>query len=264
MCVSRSGYYKWFKTTGGKRQQKNEASLKQIREVFNRSRGTYGRRRISAKLKYSGITMSARRVGKLMKQDGLKAAGAKRYRVTTNSKHKRPVAGNLLQDKPAILKQDSVWTSDITYIPTSEGWLYLCVVLDAFSRRIVGWSMQTSLHADIVTRALEGAYQARKPLPGLIFHSDRGSQYASDAVRKKLMGRDSRQSMSGKGNCYDNAITETFFSSLKKELVYRCRFKTREEAKQAIFEYIEVFYNRERIHSSLGFKSPEEFERMVV
>ena len=124
--------------------------------------------------------------------------------------------------------------------------------------------MQTSLHADIVTKAIEGAYRARNPLAGLIFHSDRGSPYASDAVRRKLMGSGTRQSMSGKGNCYDNAITETFFSSLKKELVHRCKFKTRDEARQAIFEYIEVFYNRERIHSSLGFKSPQDFEQMVA
>ena len=211
-----------------------------------------------------GVTISARRVGKLMKLDGLQAAGAKRFRVTTNSKHRHPLAKNLLQDQTSALAPDTVWTSDITYIPTNEGWLYLCVVLDTYSRRIVGWSMQTTLHAEIVTRALEGAYQTRKPLPGLIFHSDRGSQYASDVVRKKLMGRGSKQSMSGRGNCYDNAITETFFSSLKKELVYRCKFGTREEAKQAIFEYIEVFYNRERVHSSLGFRSPEDFEKLVA
>lgn len=199
-----------------------------------------------------------------MWEAGIKAAGARRYKATTDSNHNYPLAPNLLKEGFKMTQINQAWSSDITYIPTAQGWLYLCIVLDLFSRKIVGWSMKETLHAEIVSQALESAFLARKPKPGLIFHSDRSSQYSSKQVRRKLLVREVCQSMTGKGNCYDNSITETFFASLKKELVYRCKFKSRDEAKQKIFEYIEVFYNRERIHSGLDYMSPVEFEHVAA
>lgn len=199
-----------------------------------------------------------------MREAGLRAAGTLKFRATTNSKHSRPVAPNLLERAFAVKQLNTVWTSDITYIPTGQGWLYLCVILDLASRRIVGWSMRNTMHAEMVTSALAAAFHARNPAPGLIFHSDRGVQYASREVVTLLQRREVRQSMSRKGDCYDNAVTETVFATLKKELVYRCKFADRETARSEIFEYLEVFYNRNRDHSALGYLTPEKFERKAA
>lgn len=211
-----------------------------------------------------GVVVSERRVGRLMREAGLKAAGTMKFKATTNSRHSRPVAPNLLERAFHVPTLNTVWASDITYVPTSQGWLYLCVVLDLASRRIVGWSMRDTMHAEIVTSALKAAFQQRNPGPGLIFHSDRGVQYASHDVVRFLQSRQVKQSMSKRGDCYDNAITETVFASLKKELVYRCKFADRETARSEIFEYLEVFYNRDRDHSALGYLTPEEFERKAA
>jgi transposase InsO family protein len=199
-----------------------------------------------------------------MREAGLRAVGAFKFRATTNSKHARPIAPNLLAREFQRSGLNSAWVSDITYVPTSQGWLYLCVIIDLASRRIVGWSMRDTMHAEMVATALREALDARKPAPGLIFHSDRGVQYASAEVVRILQSRQARQSMSRKGDCWDNAVSESAFATIKKELVYRCKFADREKARREIFEYVEVFYNRERDHSTLGYLTPEEFERKAA
>ena len=196
-----------------------------------------------------------------MRQHGIQARAPRRYRVcTTDSKHALPVAENLLDQNFDADRPDQVWLADITYIPTGEGWLYLAVVLDCFSRRVVGWAMRDNLGTELVLQAMRMALLQRQPRPGLVHHSDRGCQYTSDAYEKLLAAHDVLQSVSRPGNCYDNAVAESFFATLKQDLVYRTTWSTRERARLAIFEYIEAFYNRERRHSVLGNVSPEEFE----
>ena len=264
MRVSRSGYYKWLKEKGGKRAVSDEIALEKIREVFAKSRQTYGRRRVTRRLRKMGIVISEKRVGRLMREAGLRAVGTLKFRATTNSKHSRPIAPNLLAREFQTSSLNIAWVSDITYVPTSQGWLYLCVILDLASRRIVGWSMRETMHAEMVTTAIREALVSRKPAPGLIFHSDRGVQYASAEVVRVLQSHEVRQSMSRKGDCWDNAVSESVFATIKKELVYRCKFADRETARRAIFEYVEVFYNRDRDHSALGYLTPEEFERKAA
>ena len=195
-----------------------------------------------------------------MRENGIKSIIKKKLKATTNSNHNLPVAENLLQQNFATVRPNQVWSSDITYIWTSEGWLYLAVVLDLFNRQIIGWKVDKSLSKDFVYEAINKTIKARKPSDELIFHSDRGVQYASNEVRKLLKTFDITQSMSNKGNCYDNAITETFFHTLKTELVYQTTYNTRNEAELDLFEYIELFYNRKRLHSSLNYLSPVEYE----
>ncbi len=262
--VSKSGYYKWLKEKGGKRAMSDETALGHIRDVFAKSRQTYGRRRVTRRLRKMGIVISERRVGRLMREAGLRAVGTFKFRATTNSKHSRPVAPNLLARNFTTASLNEAWVSDITYIPTSQGWLYLCVILDLASRRIVGWSMRETMHAEMVTSALSSAFKVRKPRSGLIFHSDRGVQYASREVVSLLAAYKAKQSMSRKGDCWDNAVSESVFATIKKELVYRCKFADREAARREIFEYMEVFYNRDRDHSALGYLTPDEFERKAA
>lgn len=195
-----------------------------------------------------------------MKVIGLAGVGKRKFKRTTILDQTQKASPNLIVQNFKVSAPNVLWTSDITYIPTCEGWLYLSIVLDTFSRSIIGWSMQETLQAELVTDAINMALKKRKILPGTIFHSDKGSQYTSKKVRGLLKANEFHQSMSSTGNCYDNAITETFFATLKKELIHRCNFRTRKEAKTSIFEYIEVFYNRVRCHSALGFLSPAEFE----
>ena len=200
-----------------------------------------------------------------MRENGLKARHKKRFRVTTNSKHDYPISPNLLNRDFTLEKINTCWVSDITYIDTHEGWLYLCSILDLFSRKVVGWSMASHMRADLVIDALDMAVKHRNPPEGLMFHSDRGVQYASGTFRKKLKSYKMIQSMSRKGNCWDNAPAESFFSTLKIEEVYtHSKYRTREEARKAIFEYIEVFYNRKRSHSFLDYKSPSEYEALKL
>lgn len=228
--------------------------------IFEEGRGTYGARRIRKKLTMQGRNVSRRRVEKLMALAGLACKTRRKFRVTTDSNHSLPIAPNLLKRQFAVVEPDRYWTGDITYIPTDEGWLYLAVVIDLFSRQIVGWSMSGRMKAELVNDALLMAVWKRKPAKRLIWHTDRGSQYASESHRKTCEQHQIIQSMSRKGDCWDNAVSESFFHTLKTELTHHHRFKTREEAKQAIFEYIEVFYNRVRIHSTNGYLSPVEFE----
>jgi transposase InsO family protein len=264
MQVTRSGYYTWRKREPGERRKQDEMLLDQIRTFFERSRGTYGSPRILRDLREAGFACGKHRVTRLMRQASLRAVAAPRFRVTTDSKHALPAAENCLArdfTAPAVNRK---WASDITYLWTGEGWLYLSVVLDLFSRRVVGWCMQTRLDRCLVLNALEAALGQRHPGPGLLHHSDRGSQYASGDFQARLAASGIGCSMSRRGNCWDNAPVESFFGTLKQELVHRCRFVTREAARQEVFEYIEAWYNRQRRHSSLGYVSPAEFERRAL
>lgn len=238
--------------------------LNQIQEIFNNSKQRYGSPRITAELRCKGMRVSKKRVARIMKKHGIKSKTKKRFKVTTNSKHKLPIAENLVEMKFNPERANSLWTSDITYIRTHEGWLYLAVVLDLWSRSVISWSADKYMDENLVIRTLDKAIAIRGKQENLIFHSDRGSQFASLRMRKLLEQNQIRQSMSSKGNCYDNAPTESFFSTLKRELVYRENFKTREEAKRKLFEYIEIFYNRKRRHSSLGYLSPLDFENLNI
>lgn len=258
--VSRSGYYGWLKRPESNREKEDKELITMIGIIFKEGRGTYGARRIRKKLAMQGRNVSRRRVEKLMALAGLACKTRRKFKVTTDSNHSLPIAPNLLKRQFAVIEPDRYWTGDITYIPTDEGWLYLAIVLDLFSRQIVGWSMSGRMKAELVNDALLMAVWKRKPGKGLIWHTDRGSQYASEAHRKVCKQHRILQSMSRKGDCWDNAVSESFFHTLKTELTHHHRFKTREEAKQAIFEYIEVFYNRVRIHSTNGYMSPVEFE----
>jgi putative transposase len=259
--VAKSGYYAWCRREPSARHRDDETITQRIRQRFEASRQTYGSPRILRDLREEGIACGKHRVAKLMKQAGLCARLPRRFQVTTDSKHALPVAKNLLGQDFTASRADERWAADITYLWTGEGWLYLAVVLDLFSRRIVGWSMQASLHKELVLGALAMALGQRRPDSALLHHSDRGSQYASTDYQTQLEEAQIACSMSRRGNCFDNAVVESFFGTLKQELVNRCRFTTREVAGQEVFEYIEVWYNRQRRHSSLGYVSPAAFER---
>lgn len=262
--VSRGGYYAWKARQArgpSPRQQEDAWVLCRIRYFFERSKGTYGSPRILRDLKEVGICCGKHRVARLMRRAGLRAVVAPRFRVTTNSKHALPVAENRLGRDFHAPAANQKWAADVTYVWTGEGWLYLAVVLDLFSRRVVGWSLQPTLHKELVLDALQMAVAGRRPGPGLLHHSDRGSQYASADFQTALRGAGIVCSMSRRGDCFDNAMVESFFGTLKQELVNRRHFATREAARREIFEYIEVWYNRQRRHSSLGYLSPEQFEK---
>lgn len=263
--VARSGYYEWRKQPLSAQKMADLLLLMHIRDIFAESRNTYGSCRIQAVLAQQGLRCSRKRVARLMRADNLTPKTARPFKVvTTDSHHQLPVAPNHLNQDFTADGPNQKWTTDITYIPTIEGWLYLAVVLDLYSRRIVGWAMRDSLHRQLVIEALQMALMARQPAPGLLHHSDRGSQYASDDYQALLTKAEMVGSMSGKGNCYDNAPTESFFGTLKTELVFHRQYTTRAQAKLDIFEYIEVFYNRLRHHSALDFNSPINFEALSL
>jgi transposase InsO family protein len=258
--VTRSWYYKQHKQPVTKRQSEDEALLPSIKAAFEGSEKTYGAERVMQELRKQGRRVGKNRICRLMRQNHLKVKTTKRFKVTTNSDHKRPVAPNLVQQEFTASAPNQLWTGDITYIWTLEGWLYLAVVLDVFSRRIVGWSMNRRMTDDLVVAAFRNATMRRRPKRGFIFHTDRGSQYCSKRFRKLVIASGGKQSMSATGCCYDNAITETFFGTLKRELVHHCSFATRQDAQSQIFRYIEGFYNRKRIHSAIDYLSPTDFE----
>ena len=260
--ISRSSYYAWLRRPLSKLVKENAYLSERIRTVYNLSKQRYGSPRITAELRDEGFNCGKNRVARLMRKQGITARTKRRFRVTTNSNHKLPVAQNLVDMQFNPEKKNSLWTTDITYIRTGEGWLYLSVMLDLWSRTVISWNADRSMDENLVIKTLEKALRDRKPTGELILHSDRGSQYASMKLREILKENNITQSMSSKGNCYDNAPTESFFSTLKRELVYRTSYKTREEAKQSLFEYIEVFYNRQRRHSTLGYLSPMQFEKL--
>ena len=258
--VSESGYRAWKR--GGKpvRKRLTDAQmLALIQSIHAEFKGAYGSPRMVRELRTRGYPASKKRVERLMQENGIKAKHKRRYKVTTDSKHNFLVAPNLLERNFAPLAPNQVWTSDITYLWTGDGWLYLAIVLDLFNREVVGWSLKSRMTADIVTDALTMAWFRRKPAAGLMHHSDRGSQYASHVFQAKLGEYGMICSMSRKGNCWDNAPTESWFGSFKNERVYGEQFETRDEMKAMAFEYIEVFYNRRRLHSTLGYKSPMQY-----
>lgn len=260
--VSRSSYYHWREHHHA--TYCNEDLVTEIRRIHDKSRKTYGSPRITQALRKQGKPYNRKRIARLMREHGIRAKTKRRFKVTTHATTVHPVAENLVHRRFVAERTNQLWTSDMTYVWTREGWLYLAVVLDVCSRRIVGYAMSSRLTAALVTSALEQALTQRSVGCALIFHSDRGSQYASNDVRQILKRNNIRQSMSSTGNCYDNAITETFFHTLKTELTFWERYQTREEARRNIFEYIEVFYNRQRLHSALGYKPPVEFEQQLT
>lgn len=264
MNLSRSGYYEWLERAKSARRIEDEELSAAIGQVFSEGRGLYGTRRIKKRLEAQEVYVSRRRIGRLMKEKDLLCKAKRKFKATTDSKHDRPVAPNLLARKFDVSTPDSYWVGDITYVHTAEGWLYLATVVDLFSRKVVGWSMGDNMKADLVNNALLTAIWRRKPSKGLIWHTDRGSQYASDSHVKILSRHGIIQSMSRKGNCWDNAVAESFFGTLKAELIYQSKFKNREEARCAIFEYIEVFYNRVRIHSANNYLSPVAYEENTI
>ena len=263
--VSRSGYYAWRQRPVSRREMANQKLTEQIEAIHQQSRQTYGSPRIQAELADQGVKCGQNRVARLMGQAGLRPKQDRQFKVTTtDSAHNYPVAPNLLEQDFQASRPNEKWLADITYIATAEGWLYLAVVMDLYSRRIVGWAMGDTLERWLPLAALQMALDSRQPSPGLLHHSDRGSQYASDDYQAVLTKSQMQVSMSRTGNCYDNAPMESFFGTLKTELVYHCHYATRAEAKTAIFEYTEVFYNRFRRHSALGYQSPVVFEQSAM
>jgi putative transposase len=258
--VSRSGFYAWEKRPQSAREAENDELTQQIKEIQGKVCQRYGSPRITAELKRRGRHVGRHRVARILHDCGLGARRKKRFRVTTRSAEGPGVAPNRLARCFAVPAANQAWVSDITYVATAEGWMYLCVIEDLYSRRVVGWSMGTSLATDLVMAAFMMAVWNRRPPRGLMFHSDRGVQYASHAFRKVLKRHGMLRSMSRKGECWDNACAETFFKTLKVELIGPRIYRSREEAKAAIFEYIEVFYNRVRLHSYLGYTTPVEYE----
>jgi len=277
MQVAKSGYYAWRRRAESRRAHANRALTAQIKAAHERSRKTYGRRRIHAQLRQEGLLCSRHRVARLMRQEGLRGRRRRAFRATTDSRHGLPTAPNLLVLSAAegLARTDptgrtrnftatapnQVWVSDITYLPCAEGWEYLATVMDLYNRQIVGWAMQSTLERSLTLRALAMAIRQRGPVPGLIHHSDRGVQYACGDYQAVLAAQGIRPSMSRKGDCWDNAPQESFFGTLKGELALHDLRLPRAEVRRNVFEYIEVFYNRQRLHSSLGYLSPVAFEQ---
>lgn len=261
--VSRSGYYKFVNKKASATTKENLELIKEISLIHKKSNYVYGSPRVHAVLKKKGKKCSRKRVAKLMRQNGIKAKTIKKWKATTKgSKDMSKIAPNVLDQNFTVTLANKVWVQDITYIPTNEGWLYLSAVLDLYSRKIVGLSMGSRIDTNLVTKSLYQALTHRKPGPGLILHSDRGVQYTSSEYKKIANDNQLLISMSAKGNCYDNAVMESFFHTLKTEHVFFCDYKTRNEAMVSIFEYIEIFYNRQRIHSTINFMSPDEYENI--
>lgn len=258
--VSTSAYYDWRKRPESPRRLEDQRLAEKVKQSHAQSRMIYGARRIRKELLETGETISRGRVARLMRQQGLESKVKRKFKATTNSHHDRPVAPNRLERNFQADRPNQAYVGDITYIATHEGWLYLAVLIDLYSRAVVGWSMAERMTAQLANDALTMAIWKRKPPKGLLVHSDRGSQYASALYQNTLQERGFICSMSRKGNCWDNAPAESFFHTLKTELTHHRRYQTREEAKQEIFEYIEVFYNRQRRHSTIGYQSPSGFE----
>lgn len=262
--VSTSGFYAWMNRPLSQRQGENERIWQKIKQHWEESRGTYGRARLTKCLQAEGEVIGKNRVECIMKRNGIQGKGKKKFKPqTTTSNHDLPVAERLFKTEEAgeqVTRPNQYWGGDITYVPTGEGWLYLAIYLDLFTRKIVGYAMQETLHATIVTEAMLAALGNQGSPEGLVMHTDRGSQYASDDYIRLLSENEITPSMSRKGNCYDNAMVESFFRTLKVELIYGRKFATRAEARSAIFEYIEVWYNRRRMHSSLDYQTPTEYE----
>jgi transposase InsO family protein len=263
--VGKSGFYRSQRMLPSNRNNENRMLLSQIRRIHQKSKASYGSPRITDELKAKGFKVSRPRVARLMKQNGIRAVHAKKFVVTTDSKHKYPVADNILDRNFSPEGKAQAWVSDITYIRTKKGWLYLTVIIDLFDRKVIGWSLSSDLSAASTCIAAWRMAIKNRPLSGkLIFHSDRGVQYACNAFKNILKAhKEVQQSMSRKGNCWDNSVAESFFKSIKVELIYRTRYKRKEQASLAVFEWIETWYNRNRRHSALGNKTILEFEELM-
>ena len=262
--VSQSGYFAWRSRPASRRQRDDLVLLAHVRSAFVLSNGTYGSPRMTRELQDQGLRVGRRRTARLMRENGLRARQPRRFRRTTDSLHAFPVAPNLLDQDFTASGPNEKWGADLSYIWTREGWLYLAVVIDLYARRVVGWAVSDRLHKELALAALRRALAVRRPATGLIHHSDRGSQYCSIEYQAELRKHGLLISMSGKGNCYDNSMVETFFKTLKSELVWRTRFQTRSEAREALARYIDGFYNPTRRHSALDFVSPAQFERRTA
>lgn len=259
--VSRSGFYQWLPQRPSRRAVATRQLDVAIQEIYQTHQGRVGSPKITIELQERGLACSRPRVARRMRQLGLKARTRRRFRVTTDSRHQYPVAANLLQREFSQSRPNQVWVSDITYIGTREGWLYLSVFIDLYSRRVVGWCCSPTLGHEMVVQARQRAIGQRHPTQGLMIHSDRGVQYACTGFRKRLKKYKFKQSMSRKGNCWDNAVAESFFKTLKTELVYLRTFNTRAQAQREILEYIEGYYNRQRRHATLNYQTPVAFEQ---
>lgn len=253
-----------MKEQNGYQKRYDRYLLIRIKEVYEQNRGVYGSRRITRALRSMGVICYQNQISKIMQKNGIMAKTKRKFRITTDSKHNLRVAGNLLDRYFKTIAMNQVWVGDITYIWTREGWLYLSTVIDLYSRRIVGWSIGKRITKELVINSLEQAINIRNPQDGLIFHSDRGSQYASDEFKQVLNRINAVQSMSRKGNCWDNAVAESFFKTIKSELIYWHKFITMKEAEIKIFEYIEMYYNRSRLHSTNNYMSPNDFENQKL
>jgi len=258
--VSRSGFYAWLKRPKSHRAQQDERLTADIRQAHSESRERYGSPRIQQALARQGTRVSRKRVARIMRNESLVGRKRRKFKNTTDSNHSHATAPNLLDRKFHREQPDQVWVGDITYVSTHEGWLYLAVLIDLCTHKVVGWSMSDHIDTTLALGALDMAIATRKPKTGLIHHTDRGVQYACGDYQRSLSLSGLTPSMSRKGNCWDNAVAESFFGALKEELIYNVVFLTRDSARQAIFEYIEVFYNRQRLHSSIGYLTPSEFE----
>lgn len=264
MDVSRAAYYEWLDTKPGKREVENEALRQDVAKAFETYKGIYGRRRLARVVTLEGQGVSANSIERRMKELSLAGWRPKAFKKTTTGDPSLANSPNLLKrENITANRPDQVWVTDITYVATKDGWLYLCVFMDLYSRKVLGWAMDENMKTELVIKAFEMACKSRKPAAGLIVHSDCGGQYKSKKFRRALSRRHVRQSMTHAGNCYDNAHAESFFGTLKNELIRGVKFQTREEAKAALFEYVEVFYNRIRLHSSIGYQSPEDFENVA-
>jgi transposase InsO family protein len=259
--VTRSGFYAWRTRPAARRTADDQRLAVEIAAIHAATRRRYGSPRIHAELRERGRAVGRHRVARLMRVHGLRARPCRRFRTTTDARHELPVAPNVLAQRFAAAAPNAVWVTDITYLWTGEGWLYLVVILDLFSRRIVGWATSARIDRQLALNALDMALARRRPPRGLLHHSDRGSQYASTAYRRRLTAHGIVCSMSRRGNCWDNAVAESFFGTLKCELVYETEWRTRADARRDVFEYVEVFYNGQRRHSALGYLSPVAFER---
>jgi putative transposase len=259
--VSRSGYYHWVDRPESRRACEDRALLEHIRRVHLQSRRAYGSVKTWRELRAQGVACGKHRVARLRRRDGIEAQRRRRFRLTVENHHTMPPAPNLVHQQFGAVEPDRVWVGDMTFIRTRAGFLYLAVLLDLFARKVVGWAMHDRPNLKVALRALEMALAHRRPAPGLVHHTDQGPLYTAYEYRNRMRHHGLVASMSGRGNCYDNAVAESFFSNLKNELVHHCDFATREQARAAIFDYIEVFYNRSRRHQTLGYLSPMEFEK---
>jgi len=262
--VNRSSYYAWFNRAESKRSKENKQLTKKINEIYFKNKGRYGSPKIRYILNSQGAKYGHNRIARLMRQTGLKSITIKKYRHRSIPVSEQKAVGNLLNRDFKCLQPNRVWVSDITYIQTKNDWVYLCCFIDLYSRKVVGWSVANNLKAELVMEALRKAYIKRKPDKGLIIHSDRGVQYSSEVFKSLLKRHNFVQSMSRKGNCWDNACMESFFSLIKKEEINHVEFENLEHVKYVVFKYIDVFYNRQRIHSYLEYKTPTEFESKKI